>query len=163
MALEPGPHPKVSDAVAQQVYREQSRLLDAFEKSASRGINFLLIWNGGGAITLLSYLGAVPEVRGDLRALTSLAIFLFGLICVGLSVAVEFFATSKHYEAFNDAAQEYYRQRIGWDELWTSGDPPKWLRVTGFAFGYLSLLLAIVGSGAGVWAVMARALGGECS
>lgn len=154
---EPGPHPEPSDAVAAQVYREQSRLLDVFEKAANRGINLLLLWNGGGAIALLSYLGAVSEARYDGEVLASLVVFLLGMTLVGIAAATDFGAASARYEAFNNAAGEFYGRKIGWHELWESADPPLWVRVLGFASGYLSLVCAIAGSGIGVWSVLARA------
>ena len=154
---EPGPHPEPSKAVVELVDREQSRLLDLFERTANRGINFLLLWNGGGSIAVLSYLGAVDAARHDMKVLASLVVFLVGLTLVGLAAATDFAGASSRYEKFNNAAGEFYGRRIGWHELWASGDPPTWLRVLGFACGYLSLTAAIVGSAIGAWSVIARA------
>lgn len=154
---EPGPHPEPSQTAMGQVTREQNRLLDSFDRVASRAVNLLLLWNGGGAIAVLSYVGTVSEVRTDSKTLACLAAFMIGLIFVGLAVAIEFTVSSNRYDRFNDAAGDYYSQRIGWQELWERGEPPNWSRVVGFGCGYLSLLAAIAGSCIGVWAVMSRA------
>lgn len=158
MAIDPGALPAPTKDEADQVWKEQHRLLEYLNTTASRAVNLLIFWNGGGAVALLSYLAAVAEARRNLLAFASLSAFLLGLVAVAITAAVMHEAARRQYNQFNHAAGKYYARRLPWKDLWISGDPPSWLRHIGYISGYSALTFAWAGSSIGVWAVLAGAL-----
>lgn len=156
MAASPPPvlHPVPTQQQIDHVVRDQLRRLAEATAAANRGISFIQLWNGGGAIAALSFWGAVEEVRGTCSAIISLVAFLLGLLSAAVTVVVSYEHARMDYNRFNSMSGLFFSRQIGWQDLYGVESPDQ-ARVATIA-GYLSLLLAIGGTAAGAIAVLNR-------
>lgn len=149
--------PPPGQAAIEDVRREQFRRLALAESAADRGIKFIEIWNGGGAVAMLSFWGAVPEIRGTCLATAAIVLFLIGLIATAACVIVVYEHSRIDYERFNALSGEYYESKIRWDDLWSRDEDYRDSRaVVAPYLGYLAALLALAGTVTGVWAALGQ-------
>ena len=78
---------------------------------------YLMTVNGGGAVALLAYIGAVPSIRSSAWPYVVLASFMTGLIIVGLTYAFNAHKFQNLQDGWNKDVDLYYKKQITWAKL----------------------------------------------
>jgi len=98
--------------------------LHSLEKEwSAKAVQTLFLTNAGGAAATLSFLGAAPEqIVNDAGVKWSLALFVLGLIFVGLVIAKTYYRMSGLLRAYKREASKFFHDQIAWDELCKEDD-----------------------------------------
>jgi len=147
------PHPEPNDMQISYVVGEGLRQLSDVNAKADRGIKLVEVWNAGGAVAILSFMGAVPEMRQSCPAVIALFAFLSGILAIAITIALSYERARIAYERFSRRVASYYRREIGYADLWVE-DFSKRVLMIPTIFAYLSLLGALIGTAAGLVAVL---------
>jgi hypothetical protein len=130
--------------VARSIPPEEARYIDIrgsflsqlFFLWIGRVQQYLFLTNSGGAIAVLSFMGASENVRAMLGPKWSLGFFVLGLILVGLLSAYQLHRSAMLNSEWRESLQQFFNGRITWEAL-TEGDQKRSYVVTGW-FGYLA-------------------------
>ena len=118
-----------------------------------RVLRYLFLTNAGGAIAVLSFMGASENVRAMLGPKWALGFFVMGLILLGILSAYQLHHSAELNNEWRRSLQQYLAGRITWDVL-IEGDQERSYLVTGcfgYLLGYGSFLCFSVGSGIGLF------------
>ena len=86
-----------------------------------KAVSYLMLTNSGGAVAVLSFMGASDKVREMIGPRIALGCFALGVICTGFLVAKQFHRFEKVFVGYRKKAQEYLGNQIEWGVL-TSND-----------------------------------------
>jgi hypothetical protein len=116
------------------------------EEAETKAIRFLISVNAGGAVTLLSFMGASESVRGLLTIKIALSLFVTGIILCGILLAIAYHFQGKLFESYRKDIDSLRRDDIEWQEMidrdCNRSEPP-WY---GVPIGYIAFGCFIVGS-----------------
>jgi len=150
---------RAAERAHDHVKARELTLMDAATRDATEAIRVALAINGGAAVAVLTFTGAVTYkgglALGDLKLLlTSLGLFGIGVGCAGVTAALAYFANSL-YSASHGATDftwthPYVRANAKSDAYW------RWARRTNWAavvFAALALILFIAGLAVAAWGI----------
>ena len=125
------------------------RLTNWRYEAETRILRYLIFTNSGGAVTLLSFMGASEGVRGLLGIKIALCIFVLGLVLSGVLLAFGSYFTSSLFEGLKIDADEFYNNNRDWTDVTDNDDKrseyPCWVIPLGYtAFGCF-ILGALIG------------------
>jgi hypothetical protein len=113
-----------------------------------RVLRYLFLTNAGGAIAVLSFMGASENVRAVSGPKWALGFFVVGLILLGILSAYQLYHSANLNAQWRRSLQQYLAGRITWDLL-IEGDQERSYVVTsyfGYLFGYGSFICFCGGS-----------------
>jgi hypothetical protein len=110
-----------------------------------KAISYLMITNAGGAVAVLSFMGASDTVRKMIGPRIALGCFALGVVCVGILVAKQFHRAERLLAGYKTDSNKYLTDQMEWDTV-TSRDedrfkPTFW----DYSWGYAALILFIGG------------------
>ena len=126
-----------------------SQLYDLEKEWSDRAVNFLFLTNSGGAIAMLSFIGAAGGKVHQL-VVWGLCIMLVGLIFVGLLIAVVYHQMSGLFEIWRKDVREFFGDRISLEKLYEDDNSRARNSLLNLIFGYGSFICFIVGIVLGV-------------
>jgi len=144
----PEPRQKVLHQWADDRYELLRRMA---EDSAVRLVRYLVLTNAGGAITIISFMGASDIVRDSVYAKFALALFVIGLILIGIAMIQLTISNDKNYTELVKDQNKMYLDEISWEQFRENNDSRiekmEWINwIAAFSGGCF-----IVGAGVGVW------------
>jgi hypothetical protein len=83
-------------------------------------VAFLMLVNSGGAIAVLSFMGAMKTLHPVPGAPVMLGVFLVGIVFVGALRFLHYYRIVWLFRAWRRDATEFFEDRIGWDDLLTN-------------------------------------------
>ena len=86
-------------------------------QNSAGAYGYLLSVNGGGAVALLAYIGAVQSIRTSTWPYIALAFFMLGLIFVGLTYAFNAHNLQRLQDGWNQDVGLYYQRQITWAKV----------------------------------------------
>ncbi len=104
------PHELRVEAI-ELVNRRWGQLHKLEEDWGERVFKYLLATNAGGAVALLSFLGT-GKAPNIVWAKISLALFIFGLICVGIALARIYHRMERLYDRYRADASMFFKGEI---------------------------------------------------
>ena|SRR5208282_4972055 len=115
---------------------------------AERAIKYLLLTNSGGAVTVLSFMGASKEVRNSFWPSISLVSFVIGVVLIGFYNAKGYYYIAKLFASWKSNVGIYFAQKITWDDLIANDEKLSkpsvlahilaWMSFVSFIFGCIS-------------------------
>jgi len=92
--------------------------LDGLVKEwTDKAISFLMLTNAGGAVAVLSFMGASEKVRGMLGPQVALCCFALGVICTGFLIAKQFHRFERLLAHYKKDSERYLTDQMEWDTL----------------------------------------------
>ena len=73
-----------------------------------------MLTDSGGAVAVLSFMGASDKVREMVGPRIALGCFSLGVICTGILVAKQFHRFERVFTGYRKEAQEYLADQIEW-------------------------------------------------
>ena len=110
----PEPQQKVLHQWADGRYELLRRMA---EDSAVRLVRYLVLTNSGGAISIISFMGASDSVRDSVYAKFALALFVIGLILIGIAMTQLTISNDKNYTELVKDQERMYRDEISWKQF----------------------------------------------
>lgn len=123
---------------------------------AEKAFKYLLLTNSGGAIATLSFLGASPAAIRILEAKVALALFLTGVVLVGVGTAKTFHHMSNLFKSWKTEVENYYSDRITWGHLQNEDRKRAEQDIWDYVVPYASFACFIAGCIAGAWCLLSR-------
>jgi len=78
---------------------------------------YLMTVNGGGAVAMLAFIGAVGDIRTSVWPYWALAFFMVGLVFVGFAMAHIVHKVQNLQDSWKQDVISYYGRKITWAEL----------------------------------------------
>ena len=126
-----------------------SQLNGLTKEWTDKAISFLMLTNSGGAVAVLSFMGASDKVRGMLGPRIALGRFSFGVICTGILVARQFQPLRGITRRLQKDAEQYLNDQIEWAILTSNDDNRVKPSFMDYFLGYIPFILFIGGCVAG--------------
>jgi hypothetical protein len=127
------------------------QIVQAIDYWADLGIKYLIYLNAGGAIVILAFMGASSSVCGMVVPKLALLSFVFGLVIVGIIVAVGFYRMADFLKSLKEDNDKYLSNEIDWEDLVENDSkrlrPNKWGCLFGwgaFMFFDLGVILGLM-------------------
>ena len=111
--------PLLRQSLNESIDRRWRQLYELEKEWGERALRYLLLTNSGGAVATLSFLGASGGGMNLTGAKLSLALFIVGIILVGVSTAKTFHHMSRLLKAWKNDVDHYYMDNITWEHLQT--------------------------------------------
>jgi len=122
--------------------------LNGLEKEwGERSLKYLMLTNSGGAIAVLSFIGA--SKASGLSVKVSLILFVIGVILVGISTAKQFFYMSGLLKGWKKDVQRFYNDEVDWNDLLNQDEERVKVKWVVYAIPFASFACFIIGSIAG--------------
>lgn len=98
--------------------RERWKQLADAQKSRGEGaVRYLMLINAGGAVAVLSFMGAMQKTTPVPGAPAMLGLFIIGIILVGLVHARQLYGVHSIFREWQQGVQSYYADHLTWGEL----------------------------------------------
>ena len=128
-----------------------NQIMQAIDYWADLGVKYLIYVNAGGAIVILAFMGASISVRSMVGPKLALLSFVFGLVTVGIIVAVDFYRMAHCQKSLKEDSDKYLSNEIDWEDLLENDSkrlrPSKWGFLLGwgaFMFFDLGVILGLI-------------------
>ena len=99
------------------INRRWSQLCALEKEWAERATKYLLATNSGGAVAVLSFLGASAKARSLTGPAIALVLFLLGVVLVGIFNAYQYHRISNLFYGWKKDSENYFANKISWDLL----------------------------------------------
>lgn len=137
------------------LYKERFEHLRGVAMVAEEGAwQYLLAVNGGGAAAMLAFIGAVPGYRSVGHSYAVLALFMAGLLLVGLARANANLRLSRAIKGWNADMSMRIKGDMEFREMLRRDAARTGTNVLAWSCGFLSLGLFVAGVGLTVWLFM---------
>lgn len=121
------------------------QLYELSSESSEKAISYLIITNSGGAIAILSFLGASEELRQIIEPKIALLFFVSGVILVGILRAILFHRLEMLFEKWRDDVLQYMKNSISWENIIQNDEKRTGINPWEYLFGYGALICFIFG------------------
>ena len=139
--------PELRNSRDNHINNRWSQLYSLSKDSGESAIKYLFTTNAGGAVAVLTYLGAIASNgESQLLAKLALAIFFIGIISVGVYKAYMVHNFESLFSHYQQLVSEYYDEKIGWGALIKSDETKVGKPIAPYIFGYISFFSFIIGS-----------------
>ena len=121
------------------------QLYELEKEWAEKAVKYLLATNSGGAVAVLSFLGASAKARSLTGPAVALSLFLLGVVLVGVFHAYQYHRMSNLFLGWKKDSENYFAYKINWDLL--TEEDEKRTKPSRFAYAlcYGAFLSFIVG------------------
>lgn len=85
--------------------------------SGDHARKYLTLANAGAAVALLTFMGSNPTVRDATAPRISLALFVLGIICVGVLSAFDYHSRAFAARAWHHGTRQFYRNEVDYDAM----------------------------------------------
>ena len=116
---------------------------------ANKAIQFLTLTNAGGAVAVLSFMGASDDVRAMIWPKIALCSFAGGVVCTGILIAKQFHRVENLYNGYKRDSERYLTDQIEWNTLNTDDENRTAPSFWDYFWGYFPFILFLFGCVAG--------------
>lgn len=103
-------HPPALKEKRAEYIDDRWRELSEMQREAGRSaITYLMVCNSGGAVAVLSFMGAMKTTTPFQTAPAMLLFFVLGIIIVGFGRALAFYRVTARYKRWREAVHHFYR------------------------------------------------------
>jgi hypothetical protein len=114
-----------------------------------KAVQFLTFTNAGGAVAVLSFMGASNDVRKMIWPRIALCCFAAGVICTGIFIAKQFHRMEKIFARYRRDSERYLSDQIEWDTLSMVDEDRSDASCWDYFWGYAPFILFVLGCVAG--------------
>jgi len=127
-----------------------SQLADLEKEYGQSAFTYLMVVNSGGAAAVLSFMGAMKTTTPIPGSQWMLALYLLGVILVGIVRALSYYRIAWRYARWRDGVRRLYREEWGWEELQRDDESLGWSfwPIDAVAWGSFVSFLVATGIGA---------------
>lgn len=148
-----GLDPQSRERFSKHISRRWGQLHELEKEWGERALKYLLLTNSGGAIATLGFVGANDKTLNLFGAKLALALFVIGIILVGISNAKTFHHMSGLYEKYKAGVEQFYGDKITWDHLTSQDEGRAKADLLDFIIPYGAFCCFIAGCLAGAYAL----------
>lgn len=145
--------PAVRDRLIGHIDRRWRQLYELEKEWGERAYKYLFLTNSGGAIAMLSFLGAYDKALNLVSTKIALFLFVVGVFLVGISTAKTFHYSSRLLKEYKLGAEEFYNDKVSWDHLIEEDEKRVNVSFMDYAIPYASFACFVGGSIAGAIAL----------
>jgi len=109
-------------------------------------VNMLMLTNAGGAVATLSFMGAMKTVEPVPRAPAMLALFLTGVVLVGILRAIHYYRVIWVIAGWRDDVERFFKDSLNWSELLSNHRARTTNFVAADIVGWASFLCFVAGT-----------------
>jgi len=142
---------KLNAECSKYISDRSSQIIQAIDYWSDLSIKCLIYLNAGGAIVILSFMGASSTVRGMVGSKLALLSFVFGLVTVAIVLAVGFYRMAHFQKSLKEDSNKYMSNEIDWEELLDNDakrlEPSNWacfLAWGAFIFFDLGVIIGLI-------------------
>jgi len=141
---------EMREARLDYVRERWSQLADLEQEYGRAVFTYLMVVNSGGAAAVLSFMGAMKTTTPIPGAQWMLALYLLGVILVGVVRGLSHYRISWRYGRWRAGVQKLYKEEWGWEELQRDDESLGWYYwpVEAAVWGSFLSFLAATGIGA---------------
>lgn len=140
-------NPELHKARIEYVNRRWRDLYERQIDVGSRITKYLILVNSGGAVAMLSFMGAMKTLDPIPGARWMLALFLFGIVATGFLMVVSAYRLDRIFRSWRNDTDSYYKNELDWEDvLKQDRDRARYFWVTD-ALGWTAFLCFISGLG----------------
>ncbi|MDP9892607.1 hypothetical protein J2W32_000948 [Variovorax boronicumulans] len=110
-------HPDVRARLEEQSARRFGQLNGLVISNAEGAWQFLLAVNGGSAVAVLAFIGAVPTLQRRWWPYVILAVFVLALVLVGIGRALVLHQMQALLSNWNSNVNKFYRDELEWPDV----------------------------------------------
>jgi hypothetical protein len=126
-----------------------SQLNGLVKEWTDKAISFLMLTNAGGAVAVLSFMGASEKARNMLGSRIALCCFALGVICTGILVAKQFHRIEGLFAHYKKDSERYLTDQMEWDTLTARDEDRADTTFMDYFWGYAPFVLFVGGCVAG--------------
>ena len=127
--------------------KQRWKQLHALEKECAEiAIKYLLLTNSGGAVTVLSFMGASEKARGSCGAIAALACFVAGVVLVGIFNVIRYYKTANLFKEWRLGSESYFEGKTDWKTLTDDDNKRSYKNWSLHIVGNLSFVAFVVGA-----------------
>ena len=102
------------------IEHREKQLQNITVSAAETGVKYLFTTNAGGAIAILTYLGAIATNPNPAQTLKiSLVLFFFGVILIGIYHVLLVETYGNIFKKFQESTKNYFADKKEWDEYFS--------------------------------------------
>lgn len=121
--------------------------LHALEKEcAETAIKYLLLTNSGGAVTVLSFMGASEKARTSPGAIVALACFVIGVVLVGVFNIIRYYKVASLFREWRRGSENYFDGKVDWKILTDDDNKRSYKNRSLHIVGNLSFVAFVIGA-----------------
>jgi hypothetical protein len=125
--------------------------LNALTKDwGDKAVSYLMLTNAGGAVAVLSFMGASDKVREMVGPRLALCCFAAGVIFTGILVAKQLHRFEGLYKGYKKDSEQYLAGQMDWDTVVSEDEKRVQASFWDYGLGYVAFGLFILGCVAGV-------------
>jgi len=109
--------PELREAHVGYVNTRWKQLHDMVNGSSKDIVTYLMVTNSGGAVAVLTFMGAMKTLTPISGAISMLAFFLVGVVLVGIGRAVAYYRAYWLFSGWRSDVSKYYADGIEWNAL----------------------------------------------
>lgn len=125
-------------------------LADLQREAAASATTYLMVANSGGAVAVLSFMGAMKTTMPFAYAHGMLAAFLAGIVLVGIGKAVAYYHVTVRYRRWRDAVEHFFRDEWTWEQVLQHDRFMGWNYIVGDIIAWASFGCFVAGVGLGL-------------
>jgi len=122
------------------------QLSNMAQEASQRAVNLLFLINSGGAVAMLSFMGASEKIRTLAGPKYSLGIFVLGIILTAILNAYILHRLEWIFTNWRKDVRGYYEDQINWQDLNKADDERSWSNNIEYVLGYAAFACFIVGA-----------------
>ena len=104
-------------AYLNHINQRWGQLYNLEKEYGDRAYKYLMLVNSGGAIAILSFMGASQIARDSCGVKLALVLFVCGVVLVGLSTAKQFYYLSGLFKNWKKDVTNFFNDQISWEHL----------------------------------------------
>jgi len=113
----PQESPELRKHRIEYIDRRWKQLYDLEKERADQAIKYLLLTNSGGAVTVLSFMGASEKARGSFGPFFSLLCFVVGVILIGVFNIIQYYHMAKLFAFWKRDSEKYFESPDEWKNI----------------------------------------------
>lgn len=109
--------PELREAHVAYVNTRWEQLYGVTDIAAKDATTYLMVTNSGGAVAVLSFMGAMKTLTPIQSAIWILAFFILGIVLVGVLRAMSYYRSNWLFSQWRGDAGRYFADKIEWEYL----------------------------------------------
>jgi uncharacterized membrane protein len=132
------------------INRRWKQLYDLEKERADQAIKYPFLINSGGAVTVLSFMGASEKVRTALGPILGLSCFVVGIILIGVFNIIQYYHMAKLFTAWKSDSEKYFENPAEWTNIIKNDKERSKPRIWAHIVAHGSFVMFVVGCIIGV-------------
>jgi len=129
----------------EHISRRWKQLYDLEKERAETAIKYLLLTNSGGAVAVLSFMGASEKARTSFGPKFALLCFLIGIILIGIFNIIQYYHIAKLFVLWKRDSEKYFENHSEWKKLIDDDTERSKTIIWSHLVAHISFLMFILG------------------